>query len=1369
MRGAPGAQPAALRPWSLLPTRRSRRARSRARRARPPPRVHAAASSGPKTASAVVGDLLDAAADAAKSATSTIPDVMTSRPYEYRVHTDTHFFPGLRQYESIGLTVDVPAVLAASLVFTVACVLLFSQLWERVWKERVFPEEAGLDADGNPRDPNASGPRFPRVLCGVDCSAYPIFDAPKIRRAAAFAERWHHGQYRRSGEPYVAHAVESARILAAMLPPGNAGRKYVDAVAACVLHDVVDDTECELEDVEEEFGPAVAALVAGVSTLGKLPQVLRRSQRVRSGAGGAGASEGSDGNDSAARSEKASDDGGRMDTAELASLRRLLWFQVEDPRCFLIKFADRTHNMRTIYAVDPEKAKGVANETLQVWCYFAEQMGMFATKAELEDLSFAVRDPAAFRAVIDARIDEWVVNEGVDAESRREAKKKRKAKEEEEARRLRELGTAENENENEAAEETAAARAEGRGAETARSGRVGDAASGDFARGGGDGDPETAPENPSRRAYKMEWEPPTGEDVRLFFERVLRGENAGAPRFRDEAALRAARAAEAALMVASARAAVREEERQKRAEPTTPAQDELRALLECVPPFDLLTASERSGGSATASEAADAALRGADAATARAASASSGWAGADPEADPRTSLGGASLEASLRALRVCENTTLRSLQLDAVAPGLRVEITSRLKSAYSTHLKMRRKATGFGRVCDARALRVVVGESPSPAPLVDGDLSGGATPREDAASSSSSGTAGTPEEVEACFALLNAIHKLYRPVPGEYDDYVTNPKPSGYRSLHTAVEGPDGALLEFQVRTRAMHEAAEFGDAAHWLYKDFVAEADNAEAEARAAAGTAGAARERADASTTRSRSLAAANIERRSAFSAPSDRSGLDASAPASLAVGQPVQIVRSDVVRGGAGRLSAGTTAWREGSRAHVVEPERGDEWALGGAGAGGAEDVAAWVAAGAHDAALRRAASAGRVSPRQTGPGYKVLEFALCADGRWHEVDSYGRKLATLANPLDPEALAREHATFLSRGEEKEKEEEEEEEEDVVTFVSTSEADSEAAGRPSLASPDELEVTHRVRAMQAATRAYLADVDVAFDFDGERDDEVYVFEDDEEGSEGFRSPSGLGRFAGAAVVDDAGAGLFDSAFAAGTSTLTAEEAVRRARRELEARAEAAAREAAAERRRSRRGRAEAEAEARREKEGGLIFSIAKARAAGGARDAGAGVGGAEEEEKEKEEEARVAPSSKTKSSSLFSPSEAERLERDLGMARPDGGGSSRDGSPTVSVDEENVLVIAWVAKDEGEAREAVQLKVPKGVTAAQLREAGEFAAAADPGGGRRGADGREPEGPEGGDRGEEAAADLVNVNMELVPSDTPLNAGDQVFLKE
>jgi (p)ppGpp synthase/HD superfamily hydrolase len=77
----------------------------------------------------------------------------------------------------------------------------------------------------------------------------------------------------------------------------------------------------------------------------------------------------------------------------------------------------------------------------------------------------------------------------------------------------------------------------------------------------------------------------------------------------------------------------------------------------------------------------------------------------------------------------------------------------------------------------------------------------------------------TKEEVECCFDLLRAVHTMYRPVPGEYDDYITNPKRSGYQSLHTAVDGPDGALLEVQVRTRAMHNAAEFGNAAHWLYK----------------------------------------------------------------------------------------------------------------------------------------------------------------------------------------------------------------------------------------------------------------------------------------------------------------------------------------------------------------------------------------------------------------------------------------------------------------------------------------------------------------------------------------------------------------------
>ena len=360
----------------------------------------------------------------------------------------------------------------------------------------------------------------------------------------------------------------------------------------------------------------------------------------------------------------------------------------------------------------------------------------------------------------------------------------------------------------------------------------------------------------------------------MFFERIIRGENAGTPRT-DTSARQPRRNVDG--YTREARAAVREEERVKRAKPMTPAQEELRALLGCVPPFDLLRSSGRNAKSA-------AALAAADAATAA-------TAGGRPE------VGGASLAASLAALRACESTTLRVLQLDALAPGLRVDITSRLKSADSTHLKMRRKGVPFGKVCDARAVRVVLGEC--------GDAPG------------------TKEEVMACYALLEAIHKLYRPVPGEYDDYVAKPKASGYQSLHTAVVGPDGALLEFQVRTRAMHEAAEFGNAAHWLYKDFMSDAVAGEAPRRRGCWR--------DSRRRRCR---------------PTARSSPEAA------------------TRGA--RLSAGVVCWAEGSRAHVVEPQPGDTLRPGLGEFGG---YRRHRRVGRHGAAHRASRPRSRRGPRAT----------------------------------------------------------------------------------------------------------------------------------------------------------------------------------------------------------------------------------------------------------------------------------------------------------------------------------------------------------------------------------------------------------------
>lgn len=115
--------------------------------------------------------------------------------------------------------------------------------------------------------------------------------------------------------------------------------------------------------------------------------------------------------------------------------------------------------------------------------------------------------------------------------------------------------------------------------------------------------------------------------------------------------------------------------------------------------------------------------------------------------------------------------------------GIKAEVTGRAKHIYSIWRKMQRKGVSFDQVYDIRALRIIV------------------------------------PQLRDCYASLGIVHTKWRNIPREFDDYIANPKENGYRSLHTAVIGPDAKVLEVQIRTADMHEEAELGVCAHWLYK----------------------------------------------------------------------------------------------------------------------------------------------------------------------------------------------------------------------------------------------------------------------------------------------------------------------------------------------------------------------------------------------------------------------------------------------------------------------------------------------------------------------------------------------------------------------
>jgi GTP pyrophosphokinase len=330
-----------------------------------------------------------------------------------------------------------------------------------------------------------------------------------IREAYEYAAQCHDGQVRNTGDPYITHPV-AVTYLAANLELDN------QALMAALLHDVQEDCGIPNEVLTERFGARVGRLVDGLTKLDKLPMNV----------GGLDPSRG---------------------TAQAQNLRKMFLAMAEDVTVVLIKLCDRLHNMRTLWAVRPEKQKRIALETQEIFAPLANRLGVWQIKWELEDLSFRYLEPEKYREIADL----------------------------------------------------------------------------------------------------------------LSSKRVTR------ERF------------------------IRE------------ASEILKENLE--------------------------------------------------------------------------------------AAGIKAEITGRAKHIASIYQKMNRysaQSKTFDQIYDLLAIRVFV------------------------------------DDVAECYHTLGITHALWRPIPGQFDDYIGNPKDSMYQSLHTTVVGPNGKPLEIQIRTHDMHRVAEYGVAAHWRYKE---------------------------------------------------------------------------------------------------------------------------------------------------------------------------------------------------------------------------------------------------------------------------------------------------------------------------------------------------------------------------------------------------------------------------------------------------------------------------------------------------------------------------------------------------------------------
>ncbi len=186
-------------------------------------------------------------------------------------------------------------------------------------------------------------------------SAYDRLDHELLVKAYRFSDAAHAGQVRHSGEPYVSHCVEVARILADL-------QLDTATVTSGLLHDIVEDTDITVEDIEREFGAEIAQIVDGLTKIANLPLSSREERQVE-------------------------------------NYRKLLLSIAKDARVILIKLADRLHNMRTLDWLAPEKRRRIAQETRDLYAPLAHRFGMAKMRWELEDLAFKHLEPEAYKTL----------------------------------------------------------------------------------------------------------------------------------------------------------------------------------------------------------------------------------------------------------------------------------------------------------------------------------------------------------------------------------------------------------------------------------------------------------------------------------------------------------------------------------------------------------------------------------------------------------------------------------------------------------------------------------------------------------------------------------------------------------------------------------------------------------------------------------------------------------------------------------------------------------------------------------------------------------------------------------------------------------